>query len=1342
MIILIVLQVTLFIVAGIFFALNKEEIHQEMERVLAEDVIHGDSLRIGDLDYQSTLLLQPKIKMDEVKIWGKQAQHLSPAFDIDHLTITVSWRRLLKTIWYASEWSWSRPFLLIRNDLLRIDMAAMHVDGGVITMTKTSEGNNHRLFRPPQERIEKFFRGEQPMAGGFEIGRFKVSNVQLNYYKDISGNPEEGLPKKYDVLIRDMSMHLSSDSIATYFEDVEIDGHVGSILVKNNEGLVGRPFLADGNATLLKLSLAQKMQEDTGFDLITENFNFQFNDLEVAANGIISSLNERMRMEINFQSETGSDDKSNEALLSFLELTLSDRFLGIIKSYNPLGELEFDGKVFSKDFQFGGDIRIDLAYKARDTSFELQFFEDGERHTIDNLEFTGDFRVGGGPSYLSANITEGELYEGQRFEGTITLDNVFRRELLDSVTNQANPALFGVAFHSPNVDFPKMLRLLEFEDFDIAEGTIDFDRFYFSGPITSLSNSYADLDYGGNLVLRDIQFETEQIGLPIPLKLNDAAGRIAFNQAYVNPELSFVLNDYPLSITSGSIRDFVAFLFSEDDRIVLEDFRINAGPLNVKELIHAVPKPDSATTITLDEAFARSILDKVKRYAYVKDLQVASYEVNMDSLFEMEGVAGMYPKEMEDVSLSATINVAESVDILVQQASIKDTLAVDIRMTEAPTLAVSADLKAQITDIADWACRWGMDFGLGTHMAEPLSFKADVGIDLRSVNGRFDLYLDSGPTLLYNEELDINAQILDMEGVLRLRDNRIEAPMSFQFAAGLGDEVMAIEMNLTKDTLVLTTPGAQELDLRTAKKYLSLICPIDQNLSRLENLEGKMTFDFNLNEHRGAKGLNVLLSAQRSGSLGLEGLRFDFLKGDDVISFSDLSGDFDYNNDRVRINRFSGKYETADFEIVDSEMEDLLGFILLGNPIKVDTLHLNSKLLDLTSILSSTPAFEYTCEQELATQDEREASLPTQQCPSCLSYTLQRPEGNEEEQAIAFSLINFLKSSRVTYADANIDRILFRPIVGGETFEIDQFRARGSLNESMLQMQEMRAQMYEGIIVQNEPLNVFVKSADTLVVSGAYSVDSLQLHEVIENLNGPAVDNLKRDLLDFRGKLSMEFDFVDTLTGSTDISSLEMRIKNMEIVEGAARELALVGMDDRWKENVGPLKRFVAAFFLGGFDKKFNRPTEYVVSLKNMVLDTGWVTFDLFEFYNNQINVIATGSYELESGHRDVDLLLQRREKGYDYSQFVSTYCKNGFLTYFNVQDRKDEITYQEPSEEEKAARDARYRDCLERCPCATDDCETTCEALVPALTPRRVVPNKISFRTGKKRLKDLCKAD
>ena len=1335
MIVIIILQVTLFIVVGIVFALNKEEIHRQMEEVLAVDVIHGDSLNIGDLDYQSTLLLQPKISMEKVQIWGKQAQHLLPAFDIERLTITVGWRRLFKTLWNASEWYWRRPFLQIRNDLIRIDMAAMHIDGGVITMTKTSEGNNHRLFRPPQERIVKFASGEMPMAGGFEIGRLTASDIQLNYYKDVSGNPEEALPKKYDIHIDDLSMQLSSDSIASYFEDVDIVGQVGSILVSNNEGLVGRPFKADGKATLLKLSLAQKIKEDTGFDLITENFNFQFNDLEVSANGILSTLNERMRMELNFQSETGTDDKSNEALLSFLELTLSERFLNIIKSYNPLGELEFDGKVFNKDFQYGGDIRIDLAYKARDTSFELQFFENGQRHRIGGLEFAGDFRVGGGPSYLSADITEGQLYEGQDFEARIALDNVFRRELLDSLTNQENPALFEIQFHSTDIDFEKLLELMEFEDFDIAQGTIDFDDFYFSGPITSLSNSYADLNYGGDLRFRDIKFETEKIGLPFPLRLHDTNGHIAFDRSYVNPRLDFVLNDYPIAIQNGVIREFVAYLFGEDDRIHLEDFLIDAGTIDVKELLAILPSGDTTQSMNIDEAFARTILDKVKRNVFVDNLEVVSKQVYMEELFRVEGVEGMFPRNMGDVQLSATLDVAESVDLLLVQRTPEDTVSFDVSISDEPTLSVLANLKTEIKDISAWTCKFGIDFALGNHLGIPLSLSSDIAVDFRSVDGRFDLYLDSGPTLLYNEEEDIRAQILDMRGLLRLRDNRIEAPMSFEITAALGEERFGIEMNLTKDTIVLQTPGKQEIDLETAKRYLSLVCEIDQNLKRLDNLEGKMTFDFNLKEHRGESGLDVLLNANRSGSLGLEGLGFDFLKGDDVISFDNLSGAFDYNNERVHITSFSGEYEKSDFEIRDSEVEDLLGFILLGKPLRIDTLHLRSQLLDLTSILSTEVGFAYVCDEEEQVVSGVAGSEP---CASCLTYTTQETL-SEEGEAIAFSLINFLKSSKVRYADANIERILFRPIVGSETFEIDDFQAYGSLNQSVLRLDEMQAAMYEGLIAQQEPLTVLVKSEDSLVVSGAYSVNDLELHEVVANLNGPAVNNLKSDLLDFRGRFSMEFDFIDTLTSTTNINSLEMRIKNMEIVEGSAKELALVGMDRQWKENVGPIKRFIASVFLGGFKKKLNRPTDYVVNLQNMVLDTGWVTFDLLEFYNNQINVIATGSYHLASGGRDIDLLLQRREKDYDYTEFVSTYCKNGFLTYFNIQDRPDMVNYVQPSDDELSQRQQSYQECLNKCPCQEEECIEACQEQVPALTSKKVVPNKIAFRTGNKRLKDVC---
>ena len=119
--------------------------------------------------------------------------------------------------------------------------------------------------------------------------------------------------------------------------------------------------------------------------------------------------------------------------------------------------------------------------------------------------------------------------------------------------------------------------------------------------------------------------------------------------------------------------------------------------------------------------------------------------------------------------------------------------------------------------------------------------------------------------------------------------------------------------------------------------------------------------------------------------------------------------------------------------------------------------------------------------------------------------------------------------------------------------------------------------------------------------------------------------------------------------------------------------------------------------------------------------------------------LVASGNYHIENGHRDLDLLLQRSEKNYQYDKFLSTYCDNGFLTYFNVTEDAEKIEFISPTTEEQNARDQAFQDCLEACPCSEEDCVNTCLEQFPTLNKHREVPNKIQFRMGNKRIKERC---
>lgn len=1294
-------------------------------------------MHIGQLDYASTLLLSPKLKLNDIKIWGLGAKNLTPAFDMQQMEITLSWREVLSMLWEASEWSLSRPWINLKNEDIRVRLNRMKIVNSTLTMTRTAEGHNHRLFRPPIEKIKKFAAGELKMAGGFRIRKFEAENFTLNYYKDLSGNPDEALPKIYDVHLDYLSMDMSSDPERTYFNDFYTEGTINSIRVKDNEGLVGRTFKADGDAELIKLSIAQKLNNDTGFDLVSDNFNVTFNDLTATAKGTLSTLNERLRMDIDFQSKTGIGDRKNEALLSFLELTLSDRFLNVVKSYDPLGELTFVGKVFNRDNEYGGPIKIDLDYVATQTSFQFKFFDEGKSHRISDLELSGEFEVGGdSPSYITADITNGELYDGQPFQGRVVLDNVFRREFMDSLQQLAQPPLAEVQFESNNVDFKRLLEFLEFEDYDQAQGSIDFRGFHFSGPITSLSRSYSDLNYGGELRFRNLLFQTSPSELPVPLTLEKTTGGIVFAKNSVKPKMSFVFNQHPISVNRGIIRDFVPYIFNEDrERLTLEAFEIEIDSIEVNGLIDELKAlaNDSNDSLTVDSKLLGDIIDQTNRNLHIRNLQVNIPQVLASELYKIDGIEGQFP-EIDPIHFTGLVNIDQEIAIRLEQQIGVDTIRLDFKaFHHDEKVQFSTRVGLEIQDINEFGCKTGFEVPLGTHLEYPLALDAEIEL-LASWQGQdIDLSLEGSNSRIYNQEKNINLALAKMEFETRLQNLQPTPELNLDLALGLDEQTLNLDIAVLRDSLFIYTPGEQTLEFATARKYLSLICEVDQNLERIQNLSGSMTFQTSLKESIHETGLSMITEANQVGAFNIDGLSFNFLKGKDIISFENIDGSFRYDEEAVYIDRFKGYYGDSDFEIYGTQLEDIIGFILLGDPLVIDTLHLRSELLDLTSILESPDEFQFSCVEE-----PEVAEVSAIDCNGCLNRIT--PEDTlVEAEPIAFSLINFLQTSTVRYADAYMERILFRPISGSEPFEIDNLNTGVTLDSSRLTLTDLQARMYDGLIFQYKPLNVWVKNTDTIAVTGAYTVKDLELHEVIENLNNPSAAVLKTDQLDFRGKLFMDFDFVDTLTAGTNLNNLEFRINNMQITEGSAKELTLIGMDEKWKANVGPVKRFLASLFLGSFKKKFERPTEYVVNLENLVLDTGWVNFDILEFYNNQFNLVATGSYELETGERDVDLLLQRPVKQYDYSQYLSTFCKKGFLTYFNVTNDEENTIFVNPTPEEQNIRDMAFQRCLEQCPCEESDCVDTCLEQNPILTEHREVPNQIKLKFGNKRIKEIC---
>lgn len=1304
---------------------------------MGKDLFRGDSMHIGQLDYASTLLLSPQLQLEDVKIWGLGAKHLTPAFDIEQIEITLSWREIFSMLWDASDWSYTRPFVTIKNERVRVRLKGMKIINGTLTMTRTSEGHNHRLFRPPMEKILKFASGELKMAGGFRIRKFEAENFHLDYYKDRSSNPNEALPKRYDVQFDYMSMDMSSDPERAYFHNFFAEGTINSILVKDNEGLVGRTFKADGDAELIKLSIPQKLNNDTGFDLVSDNFNVTFNDLTATTKGILSTLNERMRMDIDFQSKTGTGTRKNEALLSFLELTLSDRFLNIIKSYDPLGELTFVGKVYNRNNEYGGPIKIDLDYDATATSFQFRFFENGKSHRISDLELSGEFEVGGdSPSYITADITNGELYPGQPFQGRIVLDNVFRREFMDSLTQLEQPPLAEVQFESNHVDFKRLLEFLEFDAYDLADGYIDFKGFHFSGPIASLSKSYADLNYGGELRFDNLTFEKSIANLPFPVQIAQTNGGIIFAKNSVKPKMAFTFNQHPIAIKRGIIRDFVPYIFNEDrDRLALENFSIEVDSIEVKTLLEELSEltANKNDSLSIDFDQVKTSYETVIENLLIKNLEISIPRVNASELYQIKNVAGAFPA-MSPVQMTNTINIDNGISLEVTNQIGIDTIQFSQHIDlENEQLVSKTELHMAIADINNFGCQLGIELPLGGHLPYPLSLEGNWLVTNSWRQNKIETSFIGTGSRMFSEALDIDLQIHRFEADLNLADFKISPPVALDFGLQLDDQVIGLNVQVDEDSIFVQTPEPQSLDFAIAKKYLSLICEIDQNLERLQNLEGVMTFNTYLKEPLHQVGLSMITEANQVGTFGMKNLSFDFLKGSDVIGFQNIDGQFRYDADAVYIDHFRGNYEDSDFEIFNTQLEDIIGFILLGDPLVIDSLHLRSNLLDLTSILESSDAYNFPCDE-----DEDVIVTPQTVCEGCLDRTNLK-DTLPSTEPIAFSLLNFLQTSQVKYADAYLERILFRPISGSEPFEIDNLSTSVKLDSSQLTLLDLQARMYDGLIYQYKPLEVWVKNLDTIAVQGAYTVKDLELHEVIENLNNSSAAVLKSDQLDFKGKLSMDFDFVDTLTQATDLNNLEFRINNMQIVEGSARELNRIGMEKTWKENVGPMKRLLAGLFLGSFKKKFKRPTQYVFNLENFVLDTGWVQFDILEFYNNQFNLVASGNYHIENGARDVDLLLQRSERRYEYDKFFSTYCDNGFLTYFNVTHDEEKIVYISPTPEEQNQRDAAFQKCMEVCPCAEDDCANTCLEQFPTLNEQRDVPNKIQFRMGNKRIKKKC---
>ena len=1299
---------------------------------MGKDVLHGDSLYIEELDYKSTLLLRPKLDMTNVKVWGKDATDLVPAFDIQKIELELSWWNISKMVWDAAILSTNRPYLTIQNHLIRVELNRLHLIDGVVTMHKTEEGNNHQLFRPPQERIRQFATGEARMAGGFVIDKFQATNVRLDYLKTISGNPNEALPKVYDVLFEDLSMKLSSDSSKAYFQHFETVGTIGGIRVKNNEGLVNRSFEAFGDAELVKLPMAQKLQNDRGFDLRSDNFNVAFKDLKARATGSLTTLNEQMKLDVAINSETGSEDKQNEALLSFLELTLSDRFLNIIKAYEPQGALTFDGRVYSKDEEYGGPIRIDLDYTAKETSFKFKFFENGQKHTVDDLEMKGIFRVGGEkPSYISADIENGRLYETQPFEANIVLDNVFRREYMDSLEQLLSPALVSVDFQSLNIDFNRFLKFLEFEKLDNTSGYIDFKNFHFSGPILSLAQSYSDLDYGGSFNFRKVALTYDNNSLPSSLDVRNATGSIQFNKEYASPNFKFEIGDQEVNIGSGKVVDIIPYILNQDrEKLTLEEFEIEIPKVEVKPLMKRFAElSENKTKRELSITSIKQILDKVQRNIEARKFRISFPHSNVNGLYELDSINGNYPIGFEDISLTTILNIDDQLEFGTTLVNGIDTISATTILNSRGDLQSISQIGMSISDLRDIACKIGIDIPLGEHLDESVELQAEVMSSVTANDKEITSDVLSDRIYLLNESLEITGGLSDFRTSTTFSmDSSKITDASLDFSLVLDEETLDLELRMDEDSIKINTDGQQRLKFSTAKKYLSLVCAIDQNLQRINNLEGEMLIDARLEEHLGERGINVIMHASRVGSFGMENLAFDFQKGSDNIHFDGVDGNILYDNEGIRIESFSGNYIDSDFRIYDTNVDGLLEFVLLGEPINIDTLHLTSSTLDLATIFDSNTDVKYTCENEEIIEEETI-------CPKCIV----QKETVKEEDPIAFSIINFLKSSTINYADAYFDRILFKPIRGSELFEIDNLTASGQLVESKLEVHDLTANLYDGFIYQYQPLEVFVKNQDTLTVTGGYTVEDLELHEVIEKLNNMAVADLKSDRLDFKGRLSMDFDFIDTLTSETDINSLEFRINEMTVLDGSTKALTTVGMDKKWKENVKPTQRFLANLFLGNFNKRFKKPTKYVVNLENMVLDKGWVNYDLLEFYNNQVNVISTGSYEVATGKRDIDLLLQKRDKKYDYSAYASSYCKNGFLTYFHIEDDPEKSQILAPPSELLNQWKESYNACIRNCPCDQSECVNTCSEIYPKPQETNQITNKISL-AGNKRLKENCK--
>ena len=787
-----------------------------------------------------------------------------------------------------------------------------------------------------------------------------------------------------------------------------------------------------------------------------------------------------------------------------------------------------------------------------------------------------------------------------------------------------------------------------------------------------------------------------------------------------------------VKIAKGKVVDIIPYVLNQDrERLALEDFEIVIPDVKATEIMGIFSdsiKSQKASSFSIDGI--KPILEKVKRHVRTNDFTLLLPQADIDALYELDTLNGRYPQGLNEVLLSTTLNIEDRIEVNSKVINGVDTISSSTLLNTGDVLQSISQVSLSLSDLRDLACKIGVDIPLGQHLEEHIELEAEIMASTIADKSQITSDVISDRIYLINESLGISGGLADFRTSLTFDTDSAEIiETELDFSVVLDEETLDMELRMDQDSLKVRTLGEQRLPFSTAKKYLSLVCAIEQNLQRIDNLEGDMIIDARLEEHLGERGINVLMHANRVGSFGMENLAFDFQKGADNIHFDGINGDILYDNQGITIKRFSGNYIDSDFKIYDTDVEGLLEFVLLGEPINIDTLRISSSTLDLATIFdSNTDDIQYACLQE---EIAEEKSI----CPTCL----QTLDEEIEDAPIAFSIINFLKSSSIRYADAYFDRILFKPIRGSELFEIDNLSASGSLVNSKLEVHDLTANLYDGLIYQYRPLEVFVKNEDTLTVTGGYTVQDLELHEVIDKLNNKAVADLKSDRLDFRGKLSMDFDFIDTLTAETDINSLEFRINQMQVLDGSTKELNIVGMDKRWKENVKPTQRFLANLFLGNFSKRFKKPTEYVVNLENMILDQGWINYDLLEFYNNQVNVISKGSYEVATGKRDVDLLLQKRDKKYDYGEFASTYCKNGFLTYFHIADDPEKSSTIEPSAALITKWTEDYSTCIRNCPCNEEDCITICEEQFPRPKVQNQVVNKISLARNK-RLKDDCK--